>query len=259
MQTHRILWFTLLPLTLALGGGKHLQIMAPMSRQQDFHGKPHQVIERCFEESDGKASKLLSTKRSEFDADGNALRIEELDEVEKKKESETYQYDAEGTWTGLVEQSDGTFPTTFRIFLDQPSRRIAHTDAKSKQTEFYLYSDQGFELSTIKKTSTGKVLEQTTMKRNAANKEEQVVFEEPQGKKTTEISIEWNYKGFQSQETMIMHDQGGDRIVMTYDYPEVDAAGNWLVQIKKSLLHQANGERIPMPTETTKREIKYHP
>ncbi|MDZ4402346.1 hypothetical protein [Prosthecobacter sp.] len=259
MNTCRILLFALLPLTVALGGGKHLEIMAPLSRQQDFHGKPQQVIERCFEGDDGKAPKLLSTTRSEFDADGNALRIEEVDEVEKKTDSEIYQYDAEGTWTALVEQSGGASPTTFRIFLDAASRRIAHVDAKSKQTEFYTYSAQGFELGTVTKTSTGKVEEQTTMQRNAANKEERVVFEEPPGKKTTEMSIQWSDKGFQTQETMIMHDEGGDRIVVTFEYPEVDAAGNWLVQIKKQVLHQAKGETIPLPTETNKREIKYHP
>ena len=259
MNTCRILWFALLPFTTAFAGGKQLEIMAPHSRQQDFHGKPKQVIERCFESRDGKESKLTSTKKYEYDADGNALRIETFDAAGKRTDSEIYQYDAEGTWVALVEQSGGELPKTSRIFLDPLSKRIAHVDAKSKQTEFYMYSPQGFELSTITKSANGNVVEQTTMKRNAANKEELVVFEEPPGKKTSEISIQWSEKGFQIQETLIMHDQGGDRIVITYEHPEVDAAGNWIIEIKKQVMHQANGEVIPLPTETTKREIKYHP
>lgn len=178
--------------------------------------------------------------------------------MEKTRVTETYQYDTEGTWTGLVEQSGSSSPITYRIFLDKASRRIAHVDAKSKQTEFYSYSEQGFEISTIKKTAAGQVVEQVVMKRNAANKEEQVVFEE-KGKKTTEIIIRWSDKGFQTHEEMIQHDQGGDRFVITYEHPEVDEVGNWIVQIKKVVLHQANGERVPFPGEMTKREIKYHP
>jgi|GEM_PF-4701382 len=259
MSTCRIFLFALFPFCMALADGKHLEIMAPISRQHDFHGKPQQVIERCFESTDGKENKLISTKKSEYDPEGNALRIESFDASNKTTESEIYQYDAERTWVALIEQSGGALPTTFRIFLDQPSKRIAHVDSKTKQTEFYTYSAQGFELSTITKSATGKTLEQTTMKRNAANKEEQVVFEEPPGKKTSEISIQWSDKGFQVQETLIMHDQGGDRIEITYEHPEIDAAGNWIIEIKKQVMHQANGSTIPLPTETTKREIKYHP
>ena len=259
MITLRILCFALLSVTGALGAGKHLEIMAPMSEQHDLHGKPHVVSERCFEAVDGREDKLVSTEKSEFDAAGNERRIEKVDVADKKTDTETYQYDADGTWIGLVEQSGGSFPVTFRIFLDAASRRIAHVDGKSKQTEFYTYSEQGFELGTVTKTSTGNVVEQATMKRNAANKEELVVCEEPPGKKMWEVSIRWSDKGFQTQETMIMHDQGGDRMEMTYEYPEVDAVGNWLVRIKNVMVHQANGDRFPLPTETTKREITYHP
>lgn len=260
MISHRLAFFFLLPIaTTALAGGKHLDIMAPLSRQHDLRGKPHQVTERCYELADGKARELVSTKRAEYDAEGNGRRIENVDVAEKKTDTETYQYDAEGTWIGLVEQSGGSLPVTFRIFLDAASRRVAHVDGKSKQTEFYTYSEQGYELGTVTKTSTGKVVDQTTMKRNAANKEELVVFEEPPGKKTAEISIRWSDQGFQMAETMIMHDQGGDRMEMSYEYPEVDAAGNWLVQIKKVVVHQANGDRFPLPTETTERVITYHP
>lgn len=258
MKFSRILLFTLFPLSLALGVGKHLEIMAPMSLQHDFQGKPHQVIERCHEEESGKAPKLLSTKRSEFDQDGNVVRIEEVDEVEKTKETETYQYDAEGTWTVLVEQSGSDLPITYRIFLDKASRRIAHVDGRSKETEFYTYSEQGFEMGTIKKTAAGQVVEQVTMKRNALNKEEHVLFEE-KGKKAFELSIRWSDKGFQTHEEMILHAEGGDRFVTTYEYPEVDAAGNWIVRIKKQVMVQANGERVSVPDEVCKREIKYHP
>ncbi|MDI1314405.1 hypothetical protein [Prosthecobacter sp.] len=249
----------LLPFTVAQGGGKHLEIMAPLSRQHDFFGKPHQVTERCFESTGGKESKLMSTKHSEYDPEGNALRIETFNEANKKTDSEIYKYDAEGTWTTLVEQSGGSASTTFHIFLDPASRRIAHVDARTKQSEFYSYSVQGFELGTTMKTAAGKVVERTMFQRNSANKEEHVVFEEMPGKMTTEFSIQWLEKGFESGSTMIMHDEGGDRIVMSYEYPEVDVTGNWIVQVKTQVLHQTSGERVSLPTETTKREIKYHP
>ena len=258
MKRSLLLCIALFPLSLALAGGKHLEIMAPLSRQEDFQGKPQLVVERCYEEEPGTAPKLLSTSRSEFDAAGNKLRDEEVDEEEKTKETETYQYDAEGTWTGLVEQSGNSLPITYRIFLDPATRRIAQVDAKSKETEFYIYSEQGFEMGTIKKTASGQVIEQTTMKRNAANKEEHILFEE-KGKKAFEISIRWSDKGFQMQEEMIFHADGGDRMVANYEYSEFDAAGNWIVQIKKQVMHQANGERMSLPDEITKREIKYHP
>lgn len=259
MNTRQIFLLALFPLTMALGGGRHLEIMAPLSHQHDLKARPQQVTERCFESSAGKGLHLISTKRSEYDPEGNALRIETFDAANKKTGFETYQYDTQGTWVILVEQSEGALPTTFQIFLDEASRRIAHVNSKTKQTEFYTYSNQGFELSSIIKSATGKVIEQTTMQRNAANKEKRVLFEEPPGKKTSEILVQWSDKGFESESTMIMHDEGGDRIVMHYEHPELDASGKWIVQIKTQTLHQANGEKVPLPTETTKREIKYHP
>ncbi len=259
MHIHRFILLAFVPFTIAFGGGKHLEIMAPMCQQSDFKGRPHHVFERCFESSESEASHLVSTARKEYDPDGNALRLEEFDASNKKTDSEVYQYDADGTWVFLIEQTEASFPKTFQIFLDLASRRIAHVEAKSKQTEFYTYTEQGFELGTSTKSSTGKIIEQTSFRRNISNKEERVIFEEPAGNKTTEILIEWSEKGFEKQSTMIMHDRGGDRIVSTFEYPEVDAVGNWLTCVKKRELHQSNGEKVPMATETLKREIRYHP
>lgn len=244
--------------TMVQAGGKHLEVMAPLCKQSDFHGKPHRVTESTFESSDGKNPKLESVKQSEYDKDGNAIRIETFDESNQKTDSEIYAYDADGTWVSLVELTEGA-QTTFQIFIDLKTKRIAKVDQGSKNTEFISHSERGFALGTIIRTAAGKIVEKTTFKRNALDKEENVLFEEPAGKKTTEISIQWTDKGMESSSTLIMHDKDGDRFVMTYEYPEIDAVGNWLTQIEKKVLILKNGEQRPLPTVTHQRTITYHP
>ncbi|MES2507742.1 MAG: hypothetical protein V4599_13635 [Verrucomicrobiota bacterium] len=238
--------------------GKHLEVMAPLCRQNDFHGKPHLVTESSFESPEGDHDKLESVKRSEYDKDGNAIRVETFDSSNRKTDSEIYTYDEGGTWVSLVELSEGT-QTAFQIFVDLKTKRIAKVDQRSKNTEFISYSEQGFELGSITQTIAGKTLEKTTFRRNALNKEEHVLFEEPIGKKTSEFIIQWLPEGFERTSTIIMHDKDGDQFVMTYEYPEIDSAGNWLTQIEKSVLILKNGEKRSLPTVTNKRKISYYP
>jgi hypothetical protein len=250
----------LLPFIAAHAGGKHLEIMAPLSKQSDFKGKPHKVTETTYEASETTGQpRLESTEYSEYDKDGNPLRIETFDASNRKTDSEIYGYDAEGTWISLIEQSKNSPQKTLKIFLDQPGKRIARVDQRSKETEFYSYSQSGFELATALHTTAGRVIDKTTFKRNRADKEEHVLFEEPPGNKTTEISVTWTAQGFEESTTMTFHNRDRDKIVVTYEYPDVDPTGNWLTQIQKQVLHRANGETSPMPTETVKRTITYHP
>ncbi len=253
---------TLCPLSMAWAGGKHLEVMAPLCRQMDYHGKPHQVLERRYEDSETGVKKLVSTLRIEFDAEGNQLSEEEVDAANKKLAFATYKYDASGTWVSLVEQLEDEPVKSYQIFVDLASRRIAHVEPKTQQTEFYSYTEQGFIQDTLLKTSAGKIIEKTTFRRNpTSHKEEQILFEElvVSKMKKEEFLVQWSDKGFETHSTFTMHHETSDSLVTTYEYPEVDASGNWLVCIETKVMHLANGEKVPLPTETVRRAITYHP
>lgn len=250
----------LLSFVFSYAGGKHLAVMAPDSRQNDLKGKPHKVVLRSLESSEGGGQPaLVSTTTSEYDKDGNSIFTETVDASNKKTDFEKRGYDAEGTWVSLVEMEEGSPQKTMSIFIDASTKRIAKVDQNSRQTEFISYSEHGFEVGTVTQTAAGKVVEKTTIRRNSSDKEEHVVFEEPPGKKTSEISIRWNAQEFEEGTTFTMYDKEGGRIVITFEYPDVDPAGNWLTQIKKQVLHTADGMQVPMPTEINKRTITYHP
>ncbi|HYF34651.1 MAG TPA: hypothetical protein VD994_05120 [Prosthecobacter sp.] len=261
---HKIASFLVLALSLPLpcpaaqAGGKHLEVMAPMCRQNDLLGRPHRVTEHSYESSEGKPEALESVSHWEYDKDGNELRNETFDSSQRKVESQIYTYDAEGTWISLTEEADGEL-SRHRIAIDAKTRRITKVNSESKQTEFITYSEGGFEVESITRNAEGKAVEKVTLQRNAAGKEEHVLFEEPPGKTTTEFFLEWTPEGFQMTATLIMHDNDGAKIITSYEYPETDAAGNWLTQIQKQVLQEKNGERIRLPTVTVKRTISYHP
>ncbi|GEP41310.1 hypothetical protein [Brevifollis gellanilyticus] len=260
MPLIRPLLLVLCTLSIAWAGGKHLEVMAPYCQQMDYHGRPHCVIERRYETSDTGTQKLISTIRLEFDAEGNLLHEEEVDAANKKLSFADYKYDASGTWVSLVEQLEDEPVKSYQIFVDTASRRVAHVEPKTKQTEFYSYTAQGLINDTLLKTSAGKIIETTTFRRNASShKEEQILTEKDEGRQSTEYLMQWSDKGFEIHSTFIMRHESDDRLITTYEHPDVDANGNWLICIETSTMHRPNGEKIPLPKETVKREITYHP
>lgn len=200
---------------------------------------------------------LESVKKSEYDQDGNALRIESFDASDRKTSSDVYGYDEGGNWTSLIEEADGSV-TNYLVFADPKTKRIAKVHSRSKDTEFITYTEQGFESATLTQTSTGRILEKTTIRRNSSQQEENVLFEEPPGTKTTEFQIQWSDRGFESRSVLVMHDKGGDQMVIQFEYPDVDAQGNWLTQIEKRVLMLKNGDKRTLPTVINKRTLSYH-
>ncbi len=252
---HLFIILALLTYSGSAFGDGHLKIMVPLSKQHDFKGRPETVMEKNYEiEGDG-SRRLVKSKVREYDSAGNLIR--EKTEGERGGSTSTYEYDKNGTWIGLTE-ADEEEVRRFKIFLDEDRRRIAKVDEATNETEITVYSERGYEVGSFTRLDDGAIAQKVTIKRNSSDKEEFVVFEEPEGTKSSEIRIEWNAELFQSLSTFTLLSRGEATFVSNFSYEEVDGSGNWLRRAEKKLLKLPNGVSKELPVEVSEREIKYH-
>jgi len=229
----------------------HLDIMVPDIRDSDLKGPVKSVEHKVWK----NVSDEYTLEKSEYDREGNLLKVTEQDKDGNPIETTTFIYDENGCYIRkLYKDEKKDAENSWEVILNAETRQIARR-ADDGRICVETYSPQGYLLSYRQMDKDQKPIFSREYTRDESNRRTKYTYLKER-KPVYTYYYKWTDNGFMDMEAQTYHQEKAKRR-NTYEYLVTDGHGNWTQRIM--VRYDISGKQpVKVYEHTVQRKIEYY-